>query len=103
VQKKLSKKDVVAISLNLDCGVESPLTEKLKKEVLDKLIELNMHCENVMSSATFDEVAEKLEFPYLPAALVYSRDGKLLKRFEGEFTYADDVIPFVAQTVKESK
>ena len=49
-----------------------------------------------------DDLFEKIELASIPAVFVFGRDGQLAKRFDNdlakkdeEFTYQEDVIPFV--------
>ena len=61
-----------------------------------KLVSLQLNCENVISSDPIDRVLEHHEIFALPSVLVYGSDGALAKKFEGAFTYEQDVFPFVA-------
>ena len=86
---------VHAISLNVDHDEDGVPSEELQKEVLDKLIELDMTTTNVLSRTVFDGVLDQRDLFSLPAAIVYGTDGKILAQFDGGFSYEEDVIPLL--------
>ena len=95
---------VQAISWNLDHDdpdIQTPAP--LKQEVLEKLVELKLNCQNVIAADAIDDVLERHDIFGVPATLVYGRDGKLLKKFEGAFSYKQDVFPFVEMALKQSE
>ena len=93
---------VKAISLNVDHDEEGEPSEKIQKEVLDKLTELNLNVTNVLSKTAFDDVMEQRDIFSLPAALVFSADGKLLEKFDGGVSYEEDIIPLIEKTLAAS-
>ena len=100
MQKKYSD-DIVAITLNIDHDEEDAApTAEIKKKVLDKLLEKNIGVFNVMSSEPFGDVLDRHQLFSLPAALVYDRDGKLHKKFEGDVSFENQVDPFIAEMLK---
>ncbi|MDA1251560.1 MAG: hypothetical protein O2820_20315 [Planctomycetota bacterium] len=101
MQKKYPQ-TVKAISLNVDHDEEGEPSQELQKEVLDKLTELNLNVTNILSSTIFDDVLDRRDIFGVPAALVFSADGKLLKKFDGGFSYEEDVIPLIEETLKKS-
>lgn len=98
MQKKYPQ-TVKAISLNVDHDEEGEPSAKLQKEVLDKLIELNLEVTNVMSSTVYDDVLDQRDLFSLPAALVFDTDGRLLEKFDGGFSYEKDIIPLIEKTL----
>jgi thiol-disulfide isomerase/thioredoxin len=94
---------MVTISWNLDHDdSESGPTEALQQSVLDKLVQLNVTCQNVISSDPIQEVLSDYEVFGLPATLVFGSDGKLVHLFEGAFTYDKDVAPFVRELLAKA-
>jgi hypothetical protein len=93
---------VKAISLNVDHDEEGEPSQELQKKVLDKLTELNLNVTNILSSTVCDDVLDQRDIFGVPAALVYSIDGKLLKKFDGGFSYEEDIIPLVEKTLAAS-
>jgi hypothetical protein len=100
LQKKYPE-TVTAISLNVDHDEDGEPSEELQKKVLDKLTELNLNVTNILSSTVFDDVLDQRDIFGIPAALVFSPDGKLLKKFDGGFSYEEDVIPLIEQTLAQ--
>ena len=85
------------VSWNLDHrDADSVPDESLQDRVKKKLVSLELNCENVISSDPIDQVFERYDIFALPVVLVYGSDGALAKKFEGAFTYEEDVFPFVA-------
>ena len=94
---------VKAISLNVDHDEDGEPSEELQQKVFDKLTELNLNVTNILSSTVYDAVLDQRDIIHgLPAALVFSTDGKLLKKFDGGFSYEEDVVPLIEKTLKES-
>ena len=92
---------VKVISLNVDHDEDGAPSEKMKKEVHDKLNEIKLDITNVMCSTPFDDVMGERDIFALPAALVYGADGRLLMKFDGGVSYPDDVIPLIAETLAQ--
>lgn len=91
--------DVVAISLNLDHEEGEEPTPELRDEVQAKLTELKITATNVMSVATFDAALEHFDLFSLPAAIVFDRDGKALKVFEGDLSYDAQIFPLLEEVI----
>ena len=90
--------DVVVISLNVDHEQEGGApSDELRKDVLAKLSDLKLQTINVMSSDAYDDVLARHDLFSLPAAIVYDRDGKLLKVFEGDLSYEKQIFPLLAE------
>ena len=90
--------DVVTISWNLDhADSDKPLSDELRNSVVEQLRALAITSRNVISADPLDKVVTELGVFGLPATLVYGRDGKLAKQFEGVFSYDGDVTPLVAE------
>ena len=84
--------DVACISLSFDYeGLDSP--EEIRGPILDFLKSQNAAFDNVLSSVPSDELYQKLDLYAVPAAFVYDREGKLVKRFDESssegYTYKD--------------
>ena len=82
----------MALTWNLDHDdPEGAPSELLQQNVLDQLAESNIECENSIASDTTQDVLEHYGIFSLPAAHVFGPDGKLVKTFEGAFSYDEDV------------
>ena len=90
--------EIAAISWNLDhTSADSEPSASLQQKVLTKLRTLKLTCQNVVSSDPIDTVQNHYDVLSLPAVLVYDHQGKLARKFEGgDFSYENDVTPFVA-------
>ncbi|MCA8960315.1 MAG: hypothetical protein KDC38_07370 [Planctomycetes bacterium] len=92
--------DTVAITLDVDFDGGTDVDAQLMRRVAAKLsarvpaVRSPGH-RHWMSSDPTSAVLEKYGAFALPAVLIFDREGKLAKRFEGKFTYEKDVIPFV--------
>lgn len=98
LQKDFPKK-VACMSMSLDYTGLDPL-EEIKPAVLEFLTKKNATFTNILCSVPDDEIYPQLKLSSIPAVYVYSKDGKLAKRFDaesanGEFTYEADIIPLV--------
>ncbi len=97
MQKKYTD-DVVTISLNLDHDQPNELPPKdLQDEVLEKLVELKLEIANVMSSEDYENALARHDMFSLPAAIIYDRDGKEFRKFEGDLSYEKQVFPLIAE------
>ncbi len=102
MQKKYPN-ELVTISLNLDHDEANvPPPEELQKEVRDKLVELKLEITNVMSSEAYEDVLARHDMFSLPAAIVYDRDGKEFRKFEGDLSYEEQVFPLIAEMLSAS-
>jgi len=102
LQKKYPD-DVVTISLNLDHDQANALPPKgLQDEVLEKLVELKLEITNVMSSEAYESVLARHDMFSLPAAIVFNRDGREFRKFEGDLSYKEQVFPLIAQMLSAS-
>ena len=107
------KDQVACVSLSFD--FYGGKVEEFKADVLKFLREQNATFDNVLCSTKdgklYDKFIEQFELPsgtIIPIVLVFSKDGKLARRFDNtgklegkHFTYEKDVEPFVAALVKE--
>lgn len=92
---------VVCISASLDFEDLEPI-EDCHKNALAFLKQQGASFENVLlSEDNLTVLDEKLVVPSLPIVEVYDRSGKLSRRFEGKFTYEQDVLPHVEKLVAE--
>lgn len=96
--------DIVCIGLNCDfAGIRNKPPEVYRDRVLKVLHEKEAHIINIMCNEPADELFPKLKIDSIPATFVYDRTGRLVKTFDNntnasaEFTYAEDVIPFVRE------
>lgn len=95
LQEKYSD-DVAAISLNLDHTEGNVADEAARKKVLAKLTELKMNTINVMSSETRSDVLGEQGLFGIPAVIVYDRNGKFHKCFDGEgFNFELQIFPLI--------
>ena len=97
--------DIAAISLNLDYSGDSDAPADYREEVGGFLNSIRASAvENVVSGDSFDDVmatfAENFQTDGVPVVLVYGRDGKLLKSFNGE-AYDDEISPFVKTALRQ--
>ena len=107
---------VACISLSFDFyGGEGNDVEESRADVLKFLREQNATFDNVLSSTPDEKLykifSEQFKLPKstnIPIVLVFSKDGKLARRFDNtgkiigkHFTYEKDVEPLVAALVKE--
>ena len=98
------KNRVAVISLNVDHDEAESLPPKpLQQDVLDKLTQLKMNCQNVIAADPMEVVLDHYGVFSLPAVLVYDRNGKLRKKLDTEFRYDDDVFPLVEKLLGEPK
>lgn len=103
MQKKYPD-DVVGISLNVDHDqADTAPSDDLREEVLAKLSELNLETVNLMTSDPFDEMLERYDLFSLPAAIVYDREGKKLKTFEGDLSYEKQIFPLLESVVSPAE
>ena len=97
------QEDVVCLSANCDyIGLKSKPPESYVPNVLEFLTKQKATFQNMLLNVDADELFEKIELASIPAVFVFGRDGQLAKRFDNdlakkdeEFTYQEDVIPFV--------
>jgi hypothetical protein len=95
LQEKYGER-VQAISLNVDFeGDGQAPSEQLLAKVQSKLDQLNMACENVISSDPYDDVLSDFDVFSLPAVLIYDSQGGLHKRLDGAVSYEEQVFPEV--------
>ena len=104
---------IVCVSFNVDyVGIKTKPVTTYERKVSEFLQKHKATCTNFLSSMPSDKVFESLELSSIPAAYVYSTDGKLLKRFddsllvdgkEEAFTYKDDINPYVEELLKDVK
>ena len=93
----------MTISLNLDHDQANALPPKgLQDEVLEKLVELKLEITNVMSSEAYESVLARHDMFSLPAAIVFNRDGREFRKFEGDLSYKEQVFPLIAQMLSAS-
>lgn len=85
---------VACISYNLDY-LEGDSIEEVRPGVMDFLAKNKANFSNVMANLDGTKQMDALQIPSIPAIYVYARDGKLAKRFVGEITYEEDVLPLV--------
>lgn len=98
---KYKGEKVVCISVSLDFEDLEPI-EDCHKHALAFLKQQGASFENVLlSEDNLTVLDEKLVVPSLPIVDVYERNGKLSRRFEGKFTYENDVLPHVEKLVAE--
>lgn len=104
---------VVCVSFSVDyVGIKSRPVSAYEKKVMAFLQKQNATCRNFLSSTPSDEVFETLDLASIPAAYIYGKDGKLLKRFddsllvdgkEEAFTYKDDIKPYVEKLLQNGQ
>ena len=98
---KYKGEKVVCISASLDFEDLEPI-EDYHKNTLVFLKQQGASFENVLlSEDNLTVLDEKLAVPSLPIVEVYEQSGKLSRRFEGKFTYENDVLPHVEKLFAE--
>ncbi|MCA9114679.1 MAG: TlpA family protein disulfide reductase [Planctomycetaceae bacterium] len=95
---------VVCVTVSLDYfgGGKGPSAE-LQQEVLKVLRQQKLQSINLISSTPDETIYTRLDLGSVPAVLVYSREGKLVHRFDNEedkygekgFTYDGHILPYV--------
>lgn len=88
----------VSVSFDYD-GIGKP--EEFEADVLAFLRKQNATFDNVLASEEADVMYAKMKLPSIPAVFVYNAEGKLVKRLDGEFSYAEDVVPIVEKLLAE--
>ena len=88
------------ITLNVDFDDEGEPSPELIDSVKSMLAKQNVRVETLMSSDPFESVLEEYDIFSLPAAVLFDQDGNQIKRFEGIFSYATDVAPFIGPGVQ---
>lgn len=103
LQKKFPER-VAAVTLNVDHDdADSEPSAELRQDVLLKLADLGAQGINIIATDAHEDVLAHHDLFAVPAVLVYGRDGKLLRKFEGEYTYEDDVVPVVEEALAASE
>jgi thiol-disulfide isomerase/thioredoxin len=83
----------VSLSFDYEGGDSKP--DDVKEKVLKFLTEQKATFDNVIGTLDSDTMMAKVDIVAPPSALIYDRDGKLAKKFSGDFKY-DDVEKIVA-------
>jgi thiol:disulfide interchange protein len=95
---------VVAVTLNVDHDeADKQPSDEIQLAVNKKLSALNMNVENVIAADGLDAVLEKYQAFGVPYVVVYGKDGEIAKKFEGAFSYEEDVNPYVRSLLQESE
>jgi glutathione peroxidase-family protein len=96
MQKKYAKDGVVAVSVSLD--------DLSDKEVRGRIETFLKAQHATFTNLILDEDVEawqkKLGIDGMPAAFIYNRDGKVVKKFKDEYTY-EDVEKVVQELLKK--
>lgn len=109
LQKKYPEKVVcVSFNMNYDGSKNSP-PESNSEELMEFFAKQKADIVNIISSTPDEKLYESINLAAIPAAYVYSPDGKLKKRFDNEtlaygqegFTYDKHIIPLIDQMLKE--
>lgn len=94
--------EIACISISLDySGRAGRPPESYRERVHKFLAEQGATFANVLSSDDPDKLQSRLKLAPIPLVWVYDREGNLTRQFDnsdpdgGEFTYANDVLPFV--------
>jgi thiol-disulfide isomerase/thioredoxin len=91
---------VACISLSFDYdGIGKP--EEFEPDVLAFLEKQGATFDNILASEEADVMYAKLKLPSIPAVFIYDAEGNLAKRLDGEFSYAEDVVPIVEKLLAE--
>ncbi|MEW4487686.1 TlpA disulfide reductase family protein [Thalassoglobus sp. JC818] len=108
---KLSKEfpdSVTCISVSLDyAGYEDEPVESYRDSAMTWLEKFNADIQNILCSTDFNIIfGEKIPHASLPVVFVYNQQGKLTGQFPdpkdpSEFTYQEDVIPFVKNLIDQ--
>ena len=110
LQSKLPN-DVVCISFDCDyAGIKKKPVTYYRERVLKSLTAMQAgSIINVMSTVAADELFQQLDLDSIPAAYVFDRSGKLVKRFDNRtparppaegISYETQIDPLVGELVK---
>ncbi|QDU09928.1 TlpA family protein disulfide reductase [Gimesia aquarii] len=109
LQKKYPEKIVcVSFNMNYDGSKNSP-PESNREELMEFFTEQKADIVNIISSTPDEELYESINLAAIPAAYVYSPDGKLKKRFDNEtlaygqegFTYNKHIVPLIDEMLQK--
>lgn len=111
VKLQRDQPETVCVSISVDyAGIRSKPPEYYRERVETFLAEQKAEAvRNYLCSQPADELFEKIELDSIPAVYVYSRDGKLAKRFDNRtpakpgsegISYQTQVVPLVEKLVK---
>ncbi len=96
MQKQYAKDGVVAVSVSLD-----DLSDKDVRGRIDAFLKAqHATFTNLILDEEVEAWQKKLGIDGMPAAFVYDRDGKIVKKFKDDYTY-DDVEKAVQQLLKK--
>lgn len=108
LQKAYPEK-VACVSVSLDySGRKSRPPETYRESVLEFLKEHQATIDNVLSIDDPDELEQRLELAPIPLVWVFDSGGERLRTFDNsdlegeEFTYEEDVVPYVTSLLSES-
>jgi hypothetical protein len=96
MHNKYAKDGLTAISVSLDDPKGKKTSEKLTKFLEEKKATFT----NLWLDEESDEWQEKLKLDGPPAVFIFDREGKPVKKFMDDFTYAD-VEKVVAELMKK--
>ena len=85
---------VITLSLDFDRQGNGP-SAQLQADILTKLQQQEVDCDNIMSTTATHEVLESLGLSSLPAVLVYQTDGTQHEQFHGAIDFPNDVAPVI--------
>lgn len=107
--QKSHPNDIACVSVSLDyTGRKSRPPESYRDAVLGFLREQEAAIDNVLSVDDPDELEKRLALPPIPLVWVIDREGKRRREFDNadlngeEFTYSNDVVPFVETLLAEN-
>jgi len=103
---------VVCLSLNTDYyGGKTKPPEHYEERVRKVLSDLNATFDNYLCTIPSDELYGKIDLGAIPAVFVFGPDGEIAeffnndddKKYGGEFTYAEHIIPKIESLLKPAE
>src|SRR5208282_4001625 len=86
MHRKYAADGLAAVSVSLDDELDKPET----REKIGKFLEKRQAtCKNLVLNVEVDEWQKKLDVAGPPIIYVFDREGKWVKRFTGEFDFAE--------------
>jgi hypothetical protein len=84
-----------AITLNIEFDGEGEPTEELQEKVRSMLSRRGISCESILCSDQLKTTMSELEVAGLPAVLIFNAEGELIRKFDSDFGYEEQVTPLI--------
>lgn len=93
---------VVTLNVDFDANEGSPNANQVA-QATDTLERSDISCLNLLSTAAMEDVLSEFEFFGLPAAVIYTTDGEIAARFDGDADVTQKIAPAVAKLLSAEK